>query len=59
MGNRSGQSAYGWVVFSHDLPLDDGVAVEHLCRKLEDVRGYDAGTLLILGFRRLEESQSK
>jgi hypothetical protein len=53
-GNIKGQSAQGWAVISDVPPLDDGMAVEHLCSKLEGARGYDSGTMVLIGFQRLE-----
>lgn len=56
-GNINGQSAQGWVVMSNEPPIDDGMAVEHLCKKIEAARGYDAGTLVLISFQRLEPPQ--
>lgn len=56
-GNMDGQSAQGWVVMNNELPIDDGKAVEQLCKKIEAARGYDAGTLVLISFQRLEPPQ--
>lgn len=55
VGNLSGKHAQGWAVMDHG-PLDDAMAVEHLTRKVEQARGYDVGTLVLIGFQRLESS---
>ncbi len=53
VGNLNGKHAQGWAVMDHG-PLDDAMAIEHLTRKVEQARGYDAGTLVLMSFQRLE-----
>ena len=53
IGNRSGRHARGWTVMDHG-PLDDAAAIDRLTRKLEQERGYDDGSLVLISFRRLE-----
>jgi len=51
--NLGGKHTQGWAVMDHRR-LDDATAIEHLTRKVEQARGYDAGTLVLIGFQRLE-----
>ena len=54
-GEMSGKPAKGWLVLNHEAPLNDGTAVENLCSWIESERGYDAGTLILINFQRLED----
>lgn len=56
VGRMAGQFAQGWVVLSHDTPLAIGVDVQRLAQELELIRGYDKGTLVLIGFQRLEDA---
>ena len=52
-GYLKGKSAMGYVV-CQCIALTKPAHIEELCRDLEKKRGYDADSIVILGFRRLE-----
>lgn len=54
VGNRAGTHSCGWAVLTYDGPVSNGAAIESISRELERARQYDAGTLVITNFRRLE-----
>lgn len=54
-GRIKSQQASGWVVFTYVPALRAGKDIENLCRTIETERGYDAGTVVIANFLRLEK----
>lgn len=52
-GNQNGKFCNGWAVIQSG-PLSTGQDVEDLCRYLEQCRAYDAKTLVLISFHRLE-----
>lgn len=56
IGRLGGQSAQGWCVIDHP-PLVTVNTIKELVTKVEDERKYDAGTLVLITFRRLEDEQ--
>lgn len=53
-GRQGHQPAQGWVVLVDHPPLKTSEDMTALVNKLEAERGYDAGTLILVNFRRLE-----
>ena len=53
-GNREGRPSQGWVVLNHDEPITSGDHLLALVAFLERNQQYDAGSMVLLNFRRLE-----
>ncbi len=53
-GHRSGIFSHGWCVIDCS-PVVTGLDVEKLTRIVEQMQGYDANSLCINNFRRLED----
>lgn len=53
-GCVGGKSAQGWVVLTNHPPLATPEDMTALVDDLEQARGYDKGTLILVGFQRLE-----
>lgn len=55
IGSRNGSPSYGWCVFDTSQPIASGDDVESLTASLEEKRGYEKGTMVLLSFQRLED----
>ena len=52
-GLRKGLTFWGWVELNAD-PIRNGKDIEHICNTIEESRGYDKGSVVIINFQRLE-----
>lgn len=53
-GRKNGHEAQGWVVLDNQPYLSTGDDVAEITTRIEDLRRYDPGTLVIISFQRLE-----
>ena len=56
VGRKDGVEAQGWAVLPDQPPLIIGTDVADMANRLEDIRRYDPGTLMIISFQRLEDA---
>lgn len=53
-GLKDGREAQGWVVLPDQPALVVGTDVADMANRIEDLRRYDPGTLVVISFQRLE-----
>lgn len=53
-GRKNGQEAQGWAVLPDQPALVTGTDVADMANRIEDLRRYDPGTLVVISFQRLE-----
>ena len=56
VANVGGKSTHGSIVLTHDFVLDGPLAIQRLVSEIEVERGFDEGTVVLIGFQRLEGS---
>lgn len=56
--NKDGETVVGWVTFSEATPITNGDDIMMVTREIEKERSYDAGSVVITNFRRLEKAEA-
>lgn len=55
-GYMAGKWSQGWVILNNHPPLATPEDMTALVADLEPARGYDAGSMILLSFQRLEDA---